>query len=151
MKKVLLLLGLSIIASCSMTSKRSAKVATWEDSVNMALNGYVYMNYPDSTDFLIRNRKIAYKCDTMCIVFVDAITTLEDNSIGPVEMEYTMWKKKDGWKYTTMPYYGKHGNYPIVTKYAPDRANKMLGYAYEWNNPKDIKFLSSFKEGSEKR
>lgn len=107
----------------------------------MALKWYSYMNYADSTDFLVRNRKIAYKNDTLCIVFVDVITILEGNSKGSAELEFTMWKKPDGWKYTTMPYYGEHGNYPIVKKYPADRANRMLDIAYRWNIPKDIKFL----------
>lgn len=87
---------LIILVSCS-EHKKVEKVLTWEDSVDMALKGYVYLNYPDSSDFLIRNRKVAYRNDTLCIVFVDAITTLEDNTLGPVEMEFSMWKKKDGW------------------------------------------------------
>lgn len=107
----------------------------------MALKWYSYMNYEDSTDFLVRDRKIAYKNDTLCIVFVDVITILEDNNKGAAELEFTMWKKPDGWKYTTMPYYGEHGNYPIVKKYPADRANRMLSCAYRWNSPKDIKFL----------
>lgn len=73
---------LIILMSCS-EHKKVEKVLTWEDSVDMALKGYVYLNYPDSSDFLIRNRKIAYRNDTLCIVFVDAITTLEDNTLGP--------------------------------------------------------------------
>ena len=134
---------LIILMSCS-EHKKVEKVLTWEDSVDMALKGYVYLNYPDSSDFLIRNRKVAYRNDTLCIVFVDAITTLEDNTLGPVEMEFSMWKKKDGWKYTTMPYYGKNGIYPIATKYDNEKANRMLSISYSWASPKDIKFLSSF-------
>lgn len=84
---------LIILMSCS-EHKKVEKVLTWEDSVDMALKGYVYLNYPDSSDFLIRNRKVAYRNDTLCIVFVDAITTLEDNTLGPVEMEFSMWKRK---------------------------------------------------------
>ena len=67
---------LIILMSCS-EHKKVEKVLTWEDSVDMALKGYVYLNYPDSSDFLIRNRKVAYRNDSLCIVFVDAITNGE--------------------------------------------------------------------------
>lgn len=56
----------------------------------------------------------------------------------------------DGWKYTIMPYYGKHGIYPIATKYDNEKANQMLSISYSWASPKDIKFLRSFKEENDK-
>lgn len=39
---------LIILMSCS-EHKKVEKVLTWEDSVDMALKGYVYLNYPDSS------------------------------------------------------------------------------------------------------
>lgn len=49
-----------------------------------------------------------------------------------------------------MPYYGKHGIYPIATKYDNEKANQMLSISYSWASPKDIKFLRSFKEENDK-
>lgn len=146
MKKLALFsmpLILLVLLSCSGSSRQTKDVRklTFEDSVDMALKWYSYINYADSSDFLVRDRKIAFKNDTLCIVFVDVITILEDNSKGAAELEYTMWKKPDGWKLTTMPYYGEHGNYPIVKKYPSDRANRMLDIAHRLNSPKDIKFI----------
>ena len=47
---------LIILMSCS-EHKKVEKVLTWEDSVDMALKGYVYLNYPDSSDFFDKESK----------------------------------------------------------------------------------------------